>query len=282
MPRWIPVNDDPDLPTAAEYRERSQRARTYARTRYRVYLAEVLGQHVDDPAAVTEVALDALTLWRDVETGEQCRCSCHPQLPDSDQHDFGFNCRCHRTRAEQRQSLRQALSDIDEYWNSPEGLRTRAADDAAERDLQDWLATQPGVVIDGHGGWAPEEWRGEVDGHSFYFRERHEDWHLQIDLHSTGRSIRMVDGSNDDGTTRYRQHAIQAADIIATGTAYTDGYGTAPLERAQFIVTTIRDHLTRAACTHHVDKLDTISTVIGTAARWCAACGAPLHHGWRN
>ncbi len=47
-------------------------------------------------------------------------------------------------------------------------------------------------------------------------------------------------------------------------------------ERAQFIVTTIRDHLTRAACTHYLDRLDAVSGVIGCTAKWCPRCGARL------
>jgi hypothetical protein len=269
------VNDDQHPLTAAEYRERSERARAHARSRYHAYLAEVLGERgIADSGAVAEVTLAALTEWRDIETDEPCRCSCHPQLPNSDLHDFGLNCGCTRTRDQQRESFRQLLNGIDEYWQSPEGLLVRAADEAAEEDLQAWLDQQPGVVVHSHGGWAPEQWRGTVDGHSFYFRERGGDWDLETDLRPTGESMRIVDGQNDDGTTRYRQHPLERGDIIASGTVYTDGYGTTPVERAHFIITTIRDHLTRTECTHHLDKLDTISTVLGTRVDWCPTCGA--------
>jgi hypothetical protein len=74
----------------------------------------------------------------------------------------------------------------------PEGVQLRAADETAEQDLQTSLAHHPGVVIDSHGGrWAPEQWRGEVDGHSFYFRERGGNWDLEIDLRPTGQSMRV-------------------------------------------------------------------------------------------
>ncbi|GFG53368.1 hypothetical protein CQY20_12510 [Mycolicibacterium agri] len=271
------MNDDQHPPRAAEHRERSERARGHARSRYRAYLAEVLGGHgIADSGAVAEVALAVLTEWRDIETGELYRCSCHPQLPSSSLHDFGFDCNCTRTCAQQRGSFRQLLSAIGEYWQSLQGLQIRAADEAAEENLQAWLAQQPGVVVHSHGGWAPEQWRGTVDGHSFYFRERGGDWDLEIDLRPTGRSVRIVDGHNVDGTTSYRQQDLERGDIIASGTVNTDGYGTTPAERAHFIVTTIRDHLTRTGCTHHRDKLDAISSLIGTAARWCANCGARL------
>lgn len=271
------MDDDPSLPTAAQHREGSERAWAHARVRHHAQLTEMLGAHgITDAAGVAEVALAAFTEWRDIETGERCRCSCHPQLPADDHHDFGFDCPCTHIRAQRRQSIQKALNEIDEYWDSPDGISARAADTAADRELQTWLTQQPNVTVDGHGGWAPEQWRGEVDGHSFYFRERHDDWHLEIDLHPTGRFLRVVDGRNDDGTMRYRQQAIEHGDIIATGTVSDDGYGATLLERARFIVTTIRYHLTRAACTHHPDKLDAVSGVIGAAARWCAACGARL------
>lgn len=264
--------------TAAEYRERSERARAQARARYLGYLAAVLEERgVADSAGVAVAVLAALTEWPDIETGELCRCSCHPQLPGRDLHDFGFDCNCTRTRDQRRQSFHQLLSGIDEYWHSPEGLRIRAADEAADQDLQNWLAQHPGVVVDSHGGWAPEQCYGTIDGHGFSFRERGGDWDLEIDLRPTGASMRVVDGQNDDGTTRYRHQDLERGDIIASGTIYTDGHGTTPAEHARFIVTTIRDHLARAECTHYLDRLDTISGVIGCVAKWCPRCGTRLN-----
>jgi len=271
------VTDDPRPLTAADYRERRERARAHARTRYGAYLAEVLGKRgIADPADTADAALAALTEWTDSETGQHCRCSCHPQLPGSELHDFGFDCNCTRTYDQRRNSVRKLLNDINAFWRSPEGLKVRAADEAAEDELQAWLSQQQGVVVDSHGSWAPEQWRGTVDGHSFYFRERDGDWDLEVDLRPTGESMRVVDGHNDDGTTRYRHQSIERGDIFASGTIHTDGYGTTPAERAHFIVTTIRDHLRRQACAHHPDKLAAISAVLGSAARWCPTCGIRL------
>ena len=91
--------------------------------------------------------LAALTEWPDIETGQLCRCSCHPQLPSNDLHNFGFACNCIRTRDQRRDSVRELLNSIDEYWQSPEGLEDRAADNAAEEELQAWLAQQQDVVV---------------------------------------------------------------------------------------------------------------------------------------
>lgn len=271
------MDEYPDLPTPGDDRDHDAHARSHVRARYRAYLAEVLSSHrVDNPTAVAEVALDALTEWRDIKTGERCRCSCHPQLPDHARHDYGFDCRCTRTPDQRRDAFRQVLNEVDEYWQSPEGQQSRAATAAAEQELQDWLNQHPGVGVHSHGGWVPEQWEGEVDGHTFYFRERGGDWDLEIDLLPTGHFVRVVDGHNDNGTTRSRQQATEQGDTIATGTFDAADYAATPVQRAEFIVTTIRDHLTRAACTHHVDKLDAITTVVGADVDWCPTCGVRL------
>lgn len=141
-------------------------------------------------------------------------------------------------------TFREFLDDVNEFWQTPEGQRLQAARHAEEADLQAWLAYQPAVVVHDHGGYAPEQWKGEVDGHSFSFRERDTEWDIEIDLRPSG-SMRVVDGTHDDGTTRYRQHQIIEGDVIAFGTIAAEGYGANPRKRAEFITTTIRDHLRR-------------------------------------
>lgn len=271
------MDDDAVLPPGAEYRERSERARVQARSRYRDHLTEVLGgRGTDDAAAVADVVLDAMSEWRYTDTGERCTCSCHPRLPDSDRHDYGFDCVCSRTLEHRRESFQQVLNEIRDIWQSPDGDQTRAANEAAEVELQAWLTQHPGVVVQSHGGWAPEQWRGDVDGHSFYFRERHGDWHIEIDLRPTGHFIKVLDGHNIDGRTQTRQRALQHGDVIATGTIDADDYGTTVVQRAQFIVATIRDHLRRMACSHHLDKLGPIAAILGASAGWCPTCGTRL------
>ena len=271
------MDNDAALPTPAEYRERSERARVQARSRYRDHLTEVLSvRGVEETAAVADVVLDVLTEWRYVDSGERCACSCHPHLPDSDRHDYGFDCVCTHTREQRRESFRHTLNEIRELWQSPDNEQTRAANEAAEAELQDWLNQHPGVVVHSHGGWAPEQWRGEVDGHSFYFRERHDGWHIEIDLRPTGQFLDAVDGFNHDGTIRYRQREFERGDVIATGTTDAEDYGTTLVQRAQFIVTTVRDHLKRKGCTHHLDNRDAITAALGTSIDWCPTCGTRL------
>ena len=127
-----------------------------------------------------------------------------------------------------------------------------------------------------HGGLAPEQWRGEVDGHSFYFRERHDEWRIELDLRPGGRFVRAIAGTDDDGAIHYHTRETDEGDVIASGTTDTEGYGTTPVERAQFITDTIRIHLTRQACTHHRDHLASIEATLGTQTRWCPTCGTQL------
>lgn len=107
---------------------------------------------------------------------------------------------------------------------------------AAEAELQAWLTHHPDVVVHSHGGWAPEQWRVVVDEHSFYFRERHDDWHIEIDLRPTGQFLTEIDGHDDDGTTRHRQRDFEQGEVIATGTIDAEGYESTVVGRAQFLV----------------------------------------------
>ena len=254
LPCWLLVDDDPQPLTVAQSRQRG----------------------VDEADAVADVVLDALTEWRYIDSGARCTCSCHPQLPDNDHHDYGFACICMRTLEHRRNSFKQALNEVRDLWQSPDSEQARNARQAAEAALQDWLTEHPGVAVHSHGGSMPEQWRGNVDGHSFYFRERHGDWHSEIDLRPTGHFSEVLNGHNIDGRTQTRRQAVQQGDIIATGTIDAEGYGTTVVQRAQFIVTTIRDHPKRTSCTHHADKLDAITAALGASVDWCPTCGIRL------
>jgi hypothetical protein len=273
----LSVSDFSDDLGAVDYRERVERARREAHRRYRDHLAAVFTRHrAAAPGELADAALDALTVWRYVDSGERCRCSCHPRLPETDLHGYGFDCVCARAPEERRRAFRQWLDDIKAFWQSPEGQQIKAAEQAGEAELQAWLAGQQGVSVRSHGGLCPEQWTGEVDGHSFYFRERHAEWRIELDLRPTGRFIRTVAGTDNDGATCYEERELDQGDVIAHGTTDIEGYGTTPLERAQFIIDAIRIHLARQACTHHHDDLTSIQAVLGTPARWCPACGTRL------
>jgi hypothetical protein len=276
-PEKLYVTDFSNVPGVAEHREQLESARRESRRRYRDHLTTVFDLHgAPAPAALADVALDALTVGRYIDSGERCRCACHPRLPETDLHDYGFACTCARTREERRRTWHEWLNDIKAFWESPEGQKIRADEQAAEADLQAWLAVQPGVTVGSHGGLVPEQWDGQVDGHSFYFRERHGEWRIELDLRPRGRFARTLAGTNSDGTPQYGQKELDQGDIIAHGTIDDDAYGTTLIERAQFIVDTIRTHLTRKQCTLHHDDLASIEALLGAEIKWCPACGTRL------
>ncbi|ODR05277.1 hypothetical protein BHQ21_15015 [Mycobacterium sherrisii] len=276
-PAELYVTDFSNVPGANDYREALERARTEARRRYRDHLTTVFDLHgAPDPDVLADVTLDALTVWRYIDSGERCRCSCHPRLPETDLHDYGFACICARTREDRRRAWEEWRDNIKAFWESPEGQQIRADEQAAKADLQAWLTVQQGVIIGNHGGLAPEQWDGEVDGHSFYFRERHGEWRIELDLRPSGRFARTIAGTDTDGTIHYKQTELDVGDVIAYGTTDDDDYGTTPVERAQFIVGAICVHLTRQTCTLHHDDLSSIEALLGTNITWCPACGTRL------
>ncbi len=101
----------------AERRAQAARHRQEARTRYLAQLTSVSA----DAAAV----LDALTTWNDVTSGEPCICSCHPRLPETDFHDYGFGCSCRSTPEVRRRKWDAWRAELDEFWATPEGMGLR-------------------------------------------------------------------------------------------------------------------------------------------------------------
>jgi len=254
-----------------------ERITVQARLRYLDHLAAAFGDRgIENADALADFALDTLTAWRDVETGAPCRCSCHPQLPTSDRHDYGFDCMCTKTREDRKRVFDSLRRQNKEFWNSPEGQEIAAAKRAKQTELREWVATEPDVAIQTDSDIAPEAWRGEVAGHRFYFRERWGQWRIELDLRPTGRYGQTVVGVAATGEPRVEPREIEAGDVIAHGDTTEDGYGTTPRERAQFIVGQIREHLARAACTLHTQDLTALEDLLGGKVRWCPACGTPL------
>lgn len=267
-----------DLPGAEAHRARIERDRQEARRRYREYLAPVLDASgvSGDVDALADAVLEALVSWSDVETHELCRCSCHPQLPGSDFHDFGFACPCTQIHEDRRRSWERWRSQLDAFWDSPEGRRLSAARRAEEAKLEVWLSNAPEVTVRSHGGLAPEQWTGEVDGHSFYFRERHDEWRIEVDLRPVGRFSRVWIGGDLDDESSFESREIEEGEIIAEGTTRASGYGRTPVERLRFIVETIRTHLRRQDCVVHANERYDLELLFGRPLAWCPACGARL------
>lgn len=271
------ITDFSKTPGAMERREQRERTRTEVRRRHLDHLAGVFGGHgVTDAAALAEVAISTLFDWRYEETGDPCECGCHPRLGDNDLHDGGFDCGCTKTAEQRRQAWDQWRASIVAFWDSPEGRRIRWREAAEEAELRSWLNTQPDVVVSSHGGAYPEQWEGTVDGHSFYFRERWGDWRIELDLRPNGHFGQVVTGVAADGEIETEEFEHRSGAVIAEGTTHADGYGENPLQRAQFIIDTIRIHLARQTCTHRDGDLSMIRDIFGDEIRWCPSCGTRL------
>lgn len=259
-----------------EWRAERKRQREESRRRHLERLVSVLAvadSCSDDPLARAEAVLDGLFVTRHRETDEPCTCSCHPQLPETDQHDYGSACPCRLTAAERRASWDDWTAEQDAYWASPEGREIQSREQFEEDALAAWLTTDPGVSITSHGGLAPEQWRGTVDGHSFYFRERHDHWRIELDLTPSGRFVELWTGADVDDVSGRKFKEIDEGEVIADGTTAVPGYGETPLERARFIVDQIRAHLRRRACTVHTNERDDLELLLGRPLEWCPVCG---------
>ncbi len=259
-----------------EWRAERDRQQAESRRRYHGELALTLielGLNAGDVAAWTDAVLDRLFVVGH-EGGDPCACSCHPRLPTSDLHDYGFSCSCRLTAAERRQRADEWLAELAASRNSPEAAAQRARRQVEENELASWLAGQPDVVVSSYGGWAPEQWTGSVAGHRFYFRERHDCWRIELDLQPSGRFTQVWTGGDADDDDRVRE--IEEGEVIAEGVVDVPGYGSSPVERAEFITQAIRDHLTRTVCTLHLTGLADLERHLGWRPDWCPRCGVRL------
>ena len=249
----MPEIDGPELhviefPAGAgeEFRAQAERHRAVARTRY----LALLSQHVSQSDAAT--ALDALTTWNDVTSGDRCGCSCHPRLPGSDLHDYGFDCPCRQTPDMRRRRWDEWRAETDAFWASPGGEQITGERQAEEAELTAWLALHPEVAVRSHGGMFPEQWWGEVDGRSFYWL-----------------------GGDLDDPASFEPRSIDAGEIIAEGTTAAPGYGQTLLGRLHFIVDVIRAGVflrDAAVASRHIDqpasvrRLSAISSIVHVPA----------------
>lgn len=278
------MSDGPELhmihfpEIAVAERTERERQRGESQRRYRECLAVVLAD-LDSPpadlAAQAETILDGLFI-HGRDNDHPCFCGCHPHLPNSDLHDYGFACPCLLTAEERSAQTSLWLDEIDAYWNSAEGRAESAARQVEDDELLAWLAANEDVVVTSHGGFAPEQWWGSVDGHSFYFRERHDAWRIELDLRPTGRFSQVWRGGGLDDDASFEPVEIEEGDIIAEGNIGVAGYGERLVGRATFIVGTIKDHLERQRCQVHTTERDDLELLFGRPLCWCPACGTRL------
>jgi hypothetical protein len=276
------VDDEPELyivrpPDPGDgWRAERERIREQSRRRHLERMEEALAladAYTDAPRQRAEAVLDGFFGGVHRDTGDRCGCSCHPQLPETDLHDYGADCSCRHTAEERRARWLTWQAEQDAFWASSEGRQIATARQAEEDALASWLAAQSGVVVTSHGGWAPEQWHGSVDGHTFYFRERHDHWHIELDLAPSGRFARVWRGGDPTDAAALDSVELDEGEVVAEGTTAADGYGDTPLERARFLVDTIRTHLRRRGCTTHTAGRAELEQLLGGPAAWCPACG---------
>lgn len=178
---------------------------------------------------------------RDMQAALECACSCHDGAEKL--HDGGITCPCQQTQEERAASLDEALRALSAWQDDPEYQAARAAAEAEFSAAADAL----GAHIEQHGGGAPYIIIGNVDGQSFYFRERSDWWTVEI-----------ADLKNGE-TWRYDTASILVAE--GSSDALVDaGAGYEPVA-LRIAVEAVRTFLTRRACTHPGEST------------WCADCG---------
>jgi len=246
------AGDPDDRPQREEERARQ---RSDVRTRYAAHLVRSAG--VDDVTA--HLVLAALFDHR-TDDSSPCLCSCHARLPEGELHDAGFDCRCGWDEDRRRTEKGKWRASLEDYWASAEGEERKLAWKAERAELAAWLAAHPGVSAEQTTAAAPEQWEGTVDGRSFYFRERHGDWRLELDLEPTGHFANRVIGPGPDGELRTESVETTAGTVIGEGVESALGQST--VDHLDFIVRAIREHIRGETCAH-----------IG-AVNFCPACGA--------
>jgi hypothetical protein len=144
------------------------------------YVDLVASQFRLDPTSAERVIAAIFDHRR--EDGRLCPCGCHPRF--SSLHDDGFGCSCSWDQA-RRQAERDSLT---RWHNSAAAQELRNEHEAEDAAIAEWLVGQPSVTATRSTANFPEQWQGEVDGRSFYFRERHGLWRTELDLEPTAAS----------------------------------------------------------------------------------------------
>lgn len=237
----------------------AQRAQVRARYAHRV--TDLAG--VDEITA--ELVMAALFDHVDVVTGELCLFGNHPKLPEPGGHgDAGFDCR-HQWSQERRQAAtRDWFTSMDEFWASSEGRPAIAGREAERAEIEVWVAAHPGVQAHQTTEFTPEQWEGHVDGRSFYFRERQGHWHIELDLEPDGHFANRLAGTDEDGKMITEPVETTFGTVIAEG--IQSALGTTDLDHLEFIVRTIREHVTGETCPH-------VGAIV-----FCPTCGVRCGH----
>ena len=117
------------------------------------------------------------------------------------------------------------IAEDDAFWASPEGEQITAEREAEEARARGMARPAPRHRRPSHGGMFPEQWWGDVDKRSFYFRERNDHWRIELDLRPTGQFSKVWLGGDFDDPASFEPRSIDVGEIIAEGTTAAPGYG---------------------------------------------------------
>lgn len=191
---------------------------------------------------------------RDIDKAADCRCSCHPSPASRSLHEGGARCPCQLTAAE-RAELWDCLFEytdeeaeaLKEKEKKEDEARAQLAEAAAELDVDAEVRC-----------WAfPFVVAGACDGRSFYLRERHGRWRVEVAADPGCTDLWGTSGAL----------GIEIAAGSRTDLCDIDG-DTSPVVALRLAVRAVRLSVLRDRCSHEVPSEE--------SHQFCRHCGTPL------
>ena len=187
---------------------------------------------------------------RDIDKAADCRCSCHPSPASRSLHEGGAQCPCQLTEAERADfwdHLFESTDEDAEASKEEDEARAALAEAATELDVAAEVRC-----------WAfPFVLAGACDGRSFYLRERHGHWRIEVAADPDCADLWGTSGAL----------GIEIAAGKATDLCDANG-GTSPVVALRLAVRAVRLSVLRDSCSH--DQPSDESHI------FCRRCGIPL------
>ena len=196
-------------------------------------------------------ALSAGPALRDPEAAADCPCGCHPTPATTSYHDGGSACPCQKTAAERAESFQELLGAMAEADPEQDAHEIAAVEELAR------TAAEMGVDATIECWDMPFVITGTCDGRSFYLRERHCVWSVEIAADPGGEDL-----WNDPNVM-----SIQIADGAVSGISADNGTLSTGMALRE-AVNAVRLSVLRDSCAHEPRS--------GGEHRFCSRCGTPL------
>ena len=194
---------------------------------------------------------------RDINKAADCRCSCHPSPASQSLHEGGAKCPCQVTKAERAELWDRLLEPLDEAAEASkkdDDARAQLSEAAAELNVDAEVRC-----------WAfPFVVTGTCDGRSFYLRERHGHWRVEV-----AADPGCADLWGTSGSLGIEIAAGNAADLCDADAK------TSPVVALRLAVRAVRLSTLRDSCSHEQPSDE--------SHRFCGRCGTPLDEAelWR-